>query len=270
MTAIRFTPLLAAALVASVAIWPAAAQTLRIGMTAADIPTTTGVPNNGFEGYRFMGYPPYDALVNWDFTQTDKPADIKAGLFTEWRVDEKDPLRWVFTVRQGVKFHDGSDFNADAVVWNLQRLYDDKSPQYDAQGAAIVRAAVSMLDKFEKVDANTIAISTKMPFSFFPWMLTRVLMASPSQWEKVGKNWGEFAKQPSGTGPFKITKVVAAQQVEMERNEGYWDKARIPKVEKLVLRPMAEATTRLAALRSGQLDWIEVPPPDAIESLKAA
>ena len=249
---------------------PARAQTLRIAMTAADIPTTTGVPNNGFEGYRFLGYPPYDALVNWDFTHTDQPATIKPGLFTEWRIDEKDPLRWIFTVRQGVKFHDGSDFNVDAVVWNLQRLYDDKSPQFDAQGSAIVRAAVSMLDKWQKIDDHEIAISTKFPFSFFPYMMVRILIASPTQWDKVGKDWGAFAKAPSGTGPFKITKVVPAQFVEMERNEAYWDKTRIPKLQKLVLRPMAEATTRLAALRSGQVDWIEVPPPDAIESLKAA
>lgn len=260
------TLVLAATLLAA----PVSAQTLRIGMTAADIPTTTGVPNNGFEGYRFLGYPPYDALVNWDFTHTDQPATIKPGLFTEWRIDEKDQLRWLFTVREDVKFHDGSDFNVDAVVWNLQRLYDEKSPQFDAQGSAIVRAAVSMLDKWEKVDGHTIAISTKYPFSFFPWLLTRVLMASPTQFDKVGKSWAEFAKAPMGTGPFKITKVVPAQFVEMERFEGYWDKTRIPKLQKLVLRPMAEATTRLAALRSGEVDWIEVPPPDAIESLKAA
>jgi peptide/nickel transport system substrate-binding protein len=258
--------LVAAALIAV----PARAQTLRIGMTAADIPTTTGVPNNGFEGFRFLGYPPYDALVNWDFRQTEKPANIRDGLFTEWRVDEKDPLRWLFTLRQGVKFHDGTDLTMEAITWNLARLYDDKSPQFDPQGSAITRAAVSMLDKWEKVDDHTIAISTKFPFSFFPYLLTRVLIVSPTQWDKVGKSWGEFAKAPVGTGPFKITKVVPAQFVEMERNEAYWDKDRIPKLQKLVLRPMAEATTRLAALRSGQLDWIEVPPPDAIEQLKAA
>jgi peptide/nickel transport system substrate-binding protein len=261
---------LAALLAAALAATPAAAQTLRIAMTAADIPTPTGVPNNGFEGFRFLGYPPYDALVNWDFRQTDKPATIRDGLFTAWRIDEKDPLRWIFTLREGVKFHDGTDLTMDAIVWNLQRLYDDKSPQYDPQGSAITRAAVSMLDKWEKLDAHEIAISTKFPFSFFPWLLTRILIVSPTQWDKVGKSWGEFAKAPVGTGPFKITKVVPAQFVEMERNEAYWDKARIPKLQKLVLRPMAEATTRLAALRSGEVDWIEVPPPDAIEQLKAA
>jgi len=96
------------------------------------------------------------------------------------------------------------------------------------------------------------------------------LIASPTQWEKVGRSWAEFAKQPSGTGPFKITKVVLGQYAEMSRNEAYWDKTRIPKLDKMVVYPMAESTTRVAALRSGQVDWIEVPPPDSIPSLKQA
>ena len=95
-------------------------------------------------------------------------------------------------------------------------------------------------------------------------------MVSPTQWEKVGKSWAEFAKQPAGTGPFKITKVVPGQYAEMSRNEAYWDKERIPKVDKMIVYPMAEATTRVAALRSGQVDWIEVPAPDSIPSLKSA
>jgi peptide/nickel transport system substrate-binding protein len=245
--------------------------TLRIAMTAADLPSAHGIPNNGFEGFRFLGYPPYDALVNWDLRHNpDKPADITPGLFTEWKADEANPLRWLFTVRQGVKFHDGSDFNADAVIWNLRRVYDEKSPQYDAPAAPIVKAAVSMVDTYEKVDDTTIAMTTKYPFSFLPYLLTRLLMVSPAQYEAVGKSWPEFGKKPSGTGPFKITRVLPGQYIEMVRNENYWDKERIPKVEKLVVSPMAEATTRIAALRSCQVDWIEVPAPDSIPSLKQA
>ena len=245
--------------------------TLRIAMTAADLPSAHGIPNNGFEGYRFLGYPPYDALVNWDLRDhPDKPADITPGLFTAWKTDEANPLRWLFTVRQGVKFHDGSDFNADAVIWNLQRIYDEKSPHYDAPAAPIVKAAVSMVGAYEKVDDSTIALTTKYPFSFLPYLLTRVLMVSPAQYEAVGKSWAEFGKKPSGTGPFKITRVAPGQYIEMVRNENYWDPTRIPKLEKLVVSPMAEATTRIAALRSGQVDWIEVPAPDSIPSLKQA
>jgi peptide/nickel transport system substrate-binding protein len=245
--------------------------TLRVAMTAADLPSAHGIPNNGFEGYRFLGYPPYDGLVNWDLRHNpDKPADITPGLFSAWKPDEADPLRWIFTVRQGVKFHDGTDFNADAVIWNLRRVYDDKAPQYDAPAAPIVKASASMVDTFSKVDDTTIVMTTKYPFSFLPYLLTRLLMVSPTQWDVVGKSWAEFGKKPAGTGPFKITRVVPGQFIEMVRNDDYWDKDRIPKLDKLVVIPMAEATTRIAALRSGQVDWIEVPAPDSIPSLKQA
>ena len=231
---------------------PAAAaspQVLRIGMTAADLPTTHGIPNNGGEGFRFLGYPAYDSVINWDFTHTDKLADVTPGLFTAWRIDEGNPLRWVCDVRLGVKFHDGSDFIADSVIFNFGRIFDDKSPQYDAPAAPIVRATVSMIDSYEKIDAKTIAITTKYPFSFLPYLLTRILIVSPAQWEATGKNWASFAKNPSGTGPFKITKVVLGQYAEMSRNEDYWDKARIPRLDKMIVYPMPEATTRVAALR---------------------
>ncbi|MBV9758451.1 MAG: 4-phytase, partial [Alphaproteobacteria bacterium] len=194
-------------------------QVLRIGMTAADLPSTHGIPNNGGEGFRFLGYPAYDSVINWDFAHTEKLADIAPGLFTAWHADEASPLRWVCEVRQNVHFHDGSAFDADAVIWNLRRIYDDKSPQYDAPAAPIVKATVSMIDSFEKADDKTVVIGTKYPFSFLPYLLTRVLIASPTQWDKVGRNWAAFAKEPSGTGPFKITKVVPGQYAEMSRNE---------------------------------------------------
>ena len=90
---------------------PFSQGTLRIGMTAADIPQTTGQPDQGFEGFRFAGYTIYDALVNWDLSKADAIADIKPGLATEWSPVEGDGKRWIFKLRQGVKFHDGTDFD---------------------------------------------------------------------------------------------------------------------------------------------------------------
>jgi ABC-type transport system substrate-binding protein len=248
----------------------ASAQTLRIAMTAADLPTDTGTPNNGGEGYRFAGFPVYDGLINWDFKHPDQVADITPGLFTSWEIDPANTKRWICKVRQGVKFQDGSDFNVDAVLWNFGRIFDEKSPQYDPEGAPFIRSALSMVQSYEKVDDQTVAITTAYPYSFFPYLLGMFLIASPTQWNNVGHSWAEFAKHPSGTGPFSITKIVPRVSYELTRNENYWDKTRIPKLKHMILQPMPEATTRLAALRSGQVDWIEVPPPDSIPSLRAA
>jgi peptide/nickel transport system substrate-binding protein len=245
-------------------------QVLRIAMTASDLPTVTGIPNNGGEGFRFLGYPAYDGVVNWDYSHVNETADATPGLFESWTIDPGNPTRWIFTLRQGVVFHDGSPLVMDDIIWNLQRVWDDKSPQYDAPAAPIVRATVTMLDRWEEIDDSKIALYTKVPFSFFHYLLTVFLIASPRQWEKMGRSWAGFAKEPSGTGPFKITRVVQGQYAEMTRNDAYWNKARIPKLDRLVVYPMPEPTTRLAALRSGQVDWIEVPPPDAIPSLKDA
>ncbi len=245
-------------------------QVLRIAMTSADLPTVTGIPNNGGEGYRFLGYTLYDGLVNPDFSRPDETAGVVPGLFTEWSVDPADPLRWVFTLRQGVRFHDGSELVMDDIAWNLGRIFDNKSPQYDAPSAPVVRAIVPMLDRWEKIDERRIAIHTQYPYSFFHYLLQQVLIASPRQWEKMRRSWQGFAREPSGTGPFRITRVVPGQYVEMSRNEAYWERARVPKLEKMIVYPMPEATTRMAALRSGQVDWIEVPPPDGIPSLRAA
>src|ERR1700760_4955476 len=188
---------------------PAAAaspQVLRIGMTASDLPTTGGIPNNGGEGFRFLGYPAFDALVNWDFKHTEQTAHVTPGLATSWEIDEVDHTRWIFHLRHGVKFHDGTDFNADAGIFTLGRIYDDKSPQFDATSSPIVRAVVSMLQRWEKIDDYTVGVYTNVPFSHFPYLVTRILFVSPTAWEKAGRSWTEFAKAPAGTGPFKVTK----------------------------------------------------------------
>jgi ABC-type transport system substrate-binding protein len=78
----------------------------------------------------------------------------------------------------------------------------------------------------------------------------------------------KVALQPIGTGPFKVDRMVPRERLELSRFDGYWDKARVPKLDKVLLFPMPEAATRTAALLAGQVDWIEVPAPDAIPRLK--
>src|SRR5271163_5110218 len=87
---------------------PANAETtLRIAMTASDIPTTTGMPNNGFEGMRFLGYPIFEGLVLWDLSRPDRLAGLRPGLAEAYEQAADDKRTWVFHLRHGVKFHDG-------------------------------------------------------------------------------------------------------------------------------------------------------------------
>src|ERR1700754_73349 len=107
-----------------------AQTTLRIGMTAADIPRTLGQPDQGFEGNRFTGLTMYDALTMWDLSSADKPSVMIPGLATEWKVDDADKMKWILKLRPGVSFHDGSSFNADAVVWNVEKVLKQDAPQF--------------------------------------------------------------------------------------------------------------------------------------------
>ena len=243
---------------------------LRIGMTANDVPLTWGQPDNGFEGYRTPGLMLYDALINWDLTSGDKPSGLIPGLAESWEVNKAEPTKWTFKLRKGVKFHDGSDFNADAVVFNMDRLFDDKSPQYSARMVSLTNFRLPAYKSVKKIDDSTVEFETKAPDSFFPFQICYVLLASPKQFEATGKDWTKFAEKPSGTGPWKLTALKARELAELVPNKEHWDKSRIPKLDKVSLIPMPDPSARTAALLSGQVDWIEAPSPDAMKKIKSS
>src|SRR6201996_700618 len=254
---------------------------LRIGMTAADIPRTLGQPDQGFEGNRFTGLTMYDGLTMWDLSSSDKPSVLIPGLATEWNVDDKDKTKWIFKLRPGVKFHDGSPFNADAVVWNVDKVLKQSAPQFDPSQVGVTASRMPTLASARKIDDLTVELTTTEPDSFLPINLSNLFMASPAKWQKLFEAapgddvkaksqaaWAAFARDASGTGPWKMTGFTPRERLELARNEDYWDKARVPKVDKMLLLPMPEANARTAALLSGQVDWIEAPAPDAVPEIK--
>src|SRR5258708_15050338 len=195
---------------------------------------------------------------------------MRRGLATEGHVDKGYPKRWLFASRQGVKRKDGGPFPADDVVWNFGYSGNEKAPQFNAEQFAQARAYLGTYAGVEKVDDHTVAFNTKMPDALFPYMMSYVLMISPCRAKEVNNNWTEYALKPSGTGPYKFDKMVPHQRLEFVPNTDYWDKARVPKQDRLVLVPMPEASTRTAALLAGEVNWIEAPPPDALDRLKSA
>jgi ABC-type transport system substrate-binding protein len=244
--------------------------TLRIGMTASDVPLTTGQTDQGGEGMRFLGYTVYDALINWDLSKADKPSGLVPSLATSWSVDATDKNKWTFRIRPGVKFHDGSDFDAEAAVWNFEKLLNQQAPQFDPRQSAQGRSRIPAVAATKAVDKLTLEITTRSPDATLPYQIAWIMFSSPAQWEKVGKSWENFARAPSGTGPWKLANFVPRERAELVPNAEYWDKARVPKLDRLVLIPLPEASARTAALRSGQVDWIEAPSPDALASLRQA
>src|ERR1700687_806671 len=155
---------LLAATLMLVSLGAASAQgTLRIGMTASDIPLTTGQTDQGGEGMRFMGYTVYDVLINWDLSSFDKPSDIMPGLATSYGVDPADAgkTKWIFKIREGVKFHDGSEFTAEAAVWNFDKLLKTDSPQFDQRQSAQGRSRIPAVASYKAVDKHTLEIVTK-------------------------------------------------------------------------------------------------------------
>ena len=268
----------------SAAAWPrvASADTvLRIGMTAADIPRTLGQPDQGFEGNRFTGLTMYDALTGWDLSSADKASVVIPGLATEWKVDDADKTKWTFKLRPGVTFHDGSPFNADAVVWNVEKVLKQDAPQFDASQVGVTASRMPTLASAKKIDDMTVELTTKEPDSFLPINLTNLFMASPAKWQhfydkaegadakaKSQAAWTAFAKDAAGTGPWKMASFTPRERLELVKNASYWNKDRVPKVDKMVLLPMPEANARTAALLSGQVDWVEAPAPDALPELK--
>ena len=247
-----------------------AGGTVTVAMTAGDLPVDAGQPDQGAEGFRFVGWNLYDTLINWDLSRSDTASDIKPGLATEWHIDPANSKRWIFTLRPGVKFHDGCGFSADDVVWNLQRLNDKSSPQFNIQQFALSRSYMTLYDGVEKIDDMHVAVTTKLVDAMFPYDMAYVPMISRCRAEALKLDWAAYTNAPSGTGPYLFDRMVPHERMEFVPNKAYWDPKRIPKQDRLVILPMPEASTRTAALLNGQVNFIEAPSPDTIPRLKAA
>ncbi len=242
---------------------------LTYGISMADIPLTTGQPDRGAGAYQFTGLTLYDPLVAWELDVADRPGKLIPGLATSWDSDPVDRRNWTFKLRQGVTFHDGSAFDADAVVWNLDKVLNPQAPHFDNRQAAQVKPRLPSVASWRTLDATTVQVTTKAVDALFPYQMLWFLISSPAQYAKLGNSWEKFAFAPSGTGPFKLATLVPRARVVLERNDAYWDKTRRAKLDRLTLACVPEDLTRANALLSNQVDLIETPAPDAVPQLKS-
>jgi peptide/nickel transport system substrate-binding protein len=237
--------------------------TLIVGMTAAEMPglDTTDCEDEGGEGCRFVGMQIYDGLTRWNLSQGTSTPKVVSDLATSWSVGS-DGVTWTFHLRAGVKFTDGTPWNAAAAVFNIDRYVDKSFSYYSAELNSEGGLNLAGIKSATAVNSMTVEITTNGPWSWLDEDLATLPMASPAA---IKKDHNNLSKDPVGTGPFMFQSESTSQLV-LVRNPSYWRGA--AKLSELILKPIPDDTARLAALRDGEVNWIEEPTPDDVPALK--
>ena len=247
---------------------PAFAQELKIGLaaeaSALDPHYHALTPNIQLATQVF------ERLTDQDKTQAPQPS-----LAESWKAI--DANTWEFKLRKGVKFTGGAEFTAADVVYSFCRV-----PKVENSPSSFV-SHTRNVDNIIVVDPYTVRLTTAAPFPLMPVTVSNVAIMSATEagapagltynkenctgvsaWPKTD----DFNKMKyTGTGPYKFTQYVPGDRIAMERNEAYWGKK--PEWQKVTMRPITQAAARVAALLSGDVDFIENPPIQDLPRIKA-
>lgn len=181
-------------------------------------------------------------------------------LAESWEVQE-DGKVYIFHLRKGVKFHDGTDFDAEAVRWNIHFITDPSHKSF-------MRVFLEIVESVEPIDAHTVKFTLKHPsFTLLPSLAQYregVLLKSPTAYQAWGKQ--NASSHAVGTGPFKLVKWEPQHVIVLERNEGYWKKG-LPYLDRIEFKVMKDGVTRTAALRTGEVDFVSVLPREHAERM---
>ncbi|REJ13256.1 MAG: ABC transporter substrate-binding protein [Paenibacillaceae bacterium] len=196
----------------------------------------------------------------------DENGEVKPWLATSWEISE-DGLTYTFKLREDVKFHDGTPFNAEAVKYNFDRILD---PETKAKNSV---ALLRPYESSEVVDVYTIRVRLFEPSSAFLGNLSQALLGivSPTAAEKYGE---DLVRNPVGTGPFKFVSWSENASITVERNEDYhWapetvKNAGAPYLDRITFHIIPEEATRIGSVQGGQVLAAETVPPQNIPALE--
>lgn len=202
----------------------------------------------------------FESLVEY----TPGGTDIQPSLATYWSISN-DGLNITLDLRKNVKFHDGTDFNADAVVFSFERQYNTSSPYHQYGEWAYWGYMFSDIESVEKVNDYKVIIHLKKPNAamIISLAMFTVAIVSPTNAEK----WGEDAfKHPVGTGPFKFVEWIKDDHITLKKNDNYWRDP--PKLDKLIFRVIEDPSARLLAIQAGEIHGMEYPDPSSFEIIE--
>lgn len=197
----------------------------------------------------------YDSLARWDNTLKLQP-----GLATSWKT-VSDTV-WEFTLRQGVKFHDGSPLTAEDVQATLTRLM--------TRGKTLYWTSYATISAVEIVNPRTIRVTTRFPDSLLPTRMAQ--MGShiiPARFARTDQGAAELARKPIGTGAYKLVEWVKDDRLVMEANTAWWGwEGKPPPIARVVWKPIPDDFARISALERGEVDLITNVPPDQVKAVR--
>jgi peptide/nickel transport system substrate-binding protein len=203
-------------------------------------------PNNSFARHIF------DRLAH-----TDEKQRLEPGLAVSWK--PLDDTTWEFKLREGVKWHDGSPFTADDVLFTFER-----APNVEASPSSF--ALYTKGKTLTKVDDHTIHIKTERPHPLMPNDVATINIISKKNGEGAKTEDYNSGKAAIGTGPYKLVEWVPGDRLVIEKNPDYWgDKATFDKV---VMKPIKSGPARVAALLAGDVEFIDLVPTADIAGLE--
>jgi peptide/nickel transport system substrate-binding protein len=190
----------------------------------------------------------------------DNKLQIKPGLAESWEIPE--PKTVVFKLRKGVKFHDGTDFNAEAAKFNFERMATEPK--------SVRKGEIASIDSAQVVDEHTLKLNLKRPDSALLATLTdrAGMMISPKVVRERGPDLERNAAG-AGTGPFEFVEWVKDDHLTLKRNENYWDKQGGPYLDQIRYRPIPDDTVKLQSAQAGEIDVMDYVQPRDVAAVKA-
>ena len=194
----------------------------------------------------------FEGLVGWKAGTTE----IEPRLATAWQVSD-DKLRWRFTLRDGVRFHDGTPLDATAVVFSFERLLVKGHPYLVGDRGSYWRSMLKDVEKVSAIDPHTIEIKVQRTYAPLLNNLAMFPIVSPAAVRK----WGpQFSAHPVGTGPFMFEDWIKQSRVVVKRYDGYWGRPAL--LDQIVFQVVVDARQRLINLESGSVDLANAILPD--------
>lgn len=211
----------------------------------------------------------YDTLVQYkvESTELEERTELEPGLAESWESSE-DGLTWIFNLRKGVTFHDGTPFNAEAVLFSLNRQHDKTHPYHDVGGSYVYwedTGLAGIVDKITASDEYTVQIKLKEPYAPFIYTIaiTPFAIVSPSAVKEFGD---KYSNNPVGTGPFIFERWDRKDKIVLKANENYWGGR--PKIDRVIFRSIPDNAVRLIELQQGNLHIMEFPNPDDLQQIQ--